>query len=110
MLLRCHVLADAGLLYFAPGRNLPTLFLVTHAGAGAVGQKLQGEDDRIMRMLEQNAHLPCTPQAAWRLAVREAQLRGGRLPPYPALVLPRPQTMLRRADAAHAREPAMVNA
>jgi hypothetical protein len=110
VLLRCHTLADAKLLYFAPGYNLATLFLVTHAGAAGIGYQLVGEDARIMRVLALAPPPSQSPEVTWRNAVREAHLTGGTVPPYPKVSQPLGVSVQPRRDLSHTGQPTKLRA
>jgi hypothetical protein len=83
VLRHCHRMADAGLLYFCPGPNMPSFFLVTQAGAHAVGTKLVDEEARIMMVLANSKQDPKSAFDQWKAAVRHAQISGGPIPAAP---------------------------
>jgi hypothetical protein len=86
---RCHRLADCGLMYFCPGPDMLNLFLVTHAGASAVGARLMGEDARIMTFLATAPAETNSLRAKWKADLRHAQISGGPVPSYPMADLPK---------------------
>lgn len=73
-LMLCHLLADNGLMYFHPTEKRPTLFLVTPAGAAAVGCELAADDAEYLDAVLASSRLPGSAYETWRAEVRTAQL------------------------------------
>jgi hypothetical protein len=97
---RCHILAEAGFLYFAPSTGNHRTFLVTEYGAAALGFGLDPESLQYMRYLtSKEADLYKKDYLDWRESLRLAQISGvdtdrlvatGRIPAPP----PKPVNMV----------------
>lgn len=82
-LMLCHLLADNGLMEFHPTRNRPTLFLVTEAGAAAVGCELDEEDALYLKAINAIPGVAGSPYGQWRIALRDAHLAKQSMPLAP---------------------------